>query len=545
MKKEKADLGAVDTLLRFLEKDVSSRFGPSYRLSADGRRFRGPIRSSIIWVSGAKRGILNLVPSEEIWFVVIGSFILITTVIAGAGATATVSYVLYGDLRYDPFALAFGLFWAAVIFAFDRALVRMPMNPVRLTENAMDVIWGHGSAKPSSLSKAFRTSWLDAPRVFLTSLPRLIVAIASAVVFAETLLFIYFEQDLKPVLEAVATAKHAALVDQQANVNKSESDSLDKQIASWIAANLPKVATLQSDLEKLRARETVLTTDEGILNRAASYEAEGKTGTFTTSKGTVSLTGTIGDGPATRTIEEWAKATRTELVENRGSQESKTDLINGELEAAKTSSKSLQDLLQRKAALSVPAADPVIKGIGVRMDALHQYEMDMDASTPGILDKAEGCGGDAWQSFACTLQRSFVQPTPRGPIVAAIRWGLLFIELAPIFAKFAFVLRLRRPYDTLTAVEELIANGASVRLAGEQLARTGAVLEVQGSQNQAIRTAAGTDLYLVNAQVGTERRPPWLDRIRRENPWRVGSWHLFDLRRRAEELEDLNPQEEA
>lgn len=538
---DKVQLDELDDLFRFRQRDVSDGFQSGAKLF--GKRRQGPVRLLLLWVPGPKRSILRLVPSEETWFIVIGTLILITTIIAGLGAFATASYIMHGRLQADTAAIVFGLFWAIIIFFFDRALVRMPMNPVIFSPAAMDIVWGENSAKPSALENAVIRRWHDGLRVLATTLPRFVVAVAAAVIFAETLLFVYFEKDLEPVIQERAMEKRNSYLDKRKAEIEKEESAIRGDRDRWIRSNLPEVARLQNDIVDLELKHEEIVRDIRRINEAAEAEKNGQTGTFLWSDDGVRLTGNKGYGPATRTIEKASSAKVEARDANQASRDSKKGQIEDILANARSEYPELASYDKKLAQLKTNPPDSAFRGIGVRMDALHAYERDVDILTPGEVNEAPGCSEGLTELFLCVIPRFFVQPTPQGPIFAGIRWGLIFIELAPIFAKFAFVLRRRRPYDTLVAAQELIANGASVRLVGEQLARTGAVLEVCGSHNQAIRTAAGADLYLVNANVTSQRRPSWFDRLRKESPWGFGgSWHLM---KKADELEDLSPSAES
>ncbi|MDO4717207.1 MAG: DUF4407 domain-containing protein [Propionibacteriaceae bacterium] len=537
---DKVQLDELDDLFRFRQRDVSDSFQSGAKLF--GKRRQGPVRLFLLWVAGPKRSILRLVPSEETWFIVIGTLILITTIIAGLGAFATASYIMHGRLQADTAAIVFGLFWAIIIFFFDRALVRMPMNPVIFSPAAMDIVWGENSAKPSALENAVIRRWHDGLRVLATTLPRFVVAVAAAVIFAETLLFVYFEEDLQPVVKHISSERYKVEREREQDKIRNEIADIDGRIRLWKEAHLPDLAVLESSIEKLKVDQRNLEVDERTLGDAIDAEESGRRGSFKVSFQeepieTSGLKGLQGRSIALLDLQadvrQWITDKTTQITETVG----KAAAL--EAEETKRPNSELKALKDSKASLEIPKEPSEVKGIGVRMDALDRYEHDMVVSTPDSVDKALDCPEGVSGIIFCAAPRFFVQPTPQGPIFAGIRWGLIFIELAPIFAKFAFVLRRRRPYDTLVAAQELIANGASVRLVGEQLARTGAVLEVCGSHNQAIRTAAGADLYLVNANVTSQRRPSWFDRLRKESPWGFGgSWHLM---KKADELEDLSP----
>ena len=58
--------------------------------------------------------------------------------VAGASATIAASFLLYGEVALRPSSVAAGATWGSVIFAFDRALVKWNLNPVRLPDEAID-----------------------------------------------------------------------------------------------------------------------------------------------------------------------------------------------------------------------------------------------------------------------------------------------------------------------------------------------------------------------------------------------------------------------
>ena len=474
---------------------------------------------------------------------VIGSLVIRPGSIAGFGAYAPAGFVLEGKIYVGAETILFGLFWGAFIFAFDRALVRMPMNPVRLRPEALDLIWGDESGRPSKIANAFTRSWSDLPKLLLATFPRLVVAVASAVIFAETLLYVYFAEDLERALSANNQAQYQELLTIEEKSNETKGKQLDRQIQSTLAIVQPKIASIEQEIARLKQALDVTRSDLEVLTRGISDEASGFGGgrvLTTETEGEFELTGNVGDGPATQEIRQ-AIARLNSRIPFLVQEISDANVGNDRLvEEAKLNNPELRALYLEKSKLSTSPAPAEIRGIGVRLQALRNYERDMDPSTLTKIEEAPPCPSEGFAEVTCTVSRFFIPPSPNGPIVASVRWGLIFIELAPIFAKFTFVLRRRRPYDTLVAAYELVANGASVRLVAEQLARTGSVMEFAGRENTAIRTAAGSEMYLVNATIRNDRTS-WRDTIRKGNPWRIGSWHLFEMRRASEEVVKMMP----
>src|SRR6185437_7180765 len=105
-----------------------------------------------------------------------------------------------------------------------------------------------------------------------------------------------------------------------------------------------------------------------------------------------------------------------------------------------------------------------------------------------------GVGG-AW----CHVVRFFVEPTPLGPFVGALRLFFISIELLPILMKIVMSLRRRRPYGSLIGAIEEVSTAASIELVDNQLIQVGALLERRASWRKSQRAGTGAEFILAAA----------------------------------------------
>jgi Domain of unknown function (DUF4407) len=492
------------------------------RITEKGRqslsRVLHPIAALTYFAAGSRLEILDRAPSDRVWHSVLGTMVLIASSLAAFGAFATAGFIRTGAIKIGAIEIACGVAWGLLIFAFDRSIVRMPLLPVHLNDRVVGMLWNSSSDvkwyvetvgnRPVSLTEP---QWHRTPMMLLAAVPRIGIAIATAFVFSETLLFVYFQQDLKPVMASIASANTRELERHSQEDYTRRLEELNRQLDELRRA-LDKPPTIAELNARLTEQETISKNaafDAGVYGELYSKERAAQKVTLKLSDGSTRTTSGDPDSDPNRPgiqsgnylaeqegqldIQERADAKIKSLREriNKRTQRIESNKQYKELE------KKVKDLNPAP----VPPVDPeAIKGVGIRRVALADYANDANPLTPERDTRVSSCGGN----FLCDAWQTLVPPTPAGPIVGSVRIIFFLIELSPLLFKIAYTLRRNRPYDTALAQMELLTSGELMSELSRQLGRYGQSIEEDGRERRARRGAEAAE-YIVSRNEGVRR----------------------------------------
>ncbi|MGO4859648.1 DUF4407 domain-containing protein [Arthrobacter sp. 2MCAF14] len=542
------------------------------------RRY-GPLKWFTLFSSGVNQKVLRRVSSETTIYSVIGTFVIITGCFAGVAAYNAISIRIYGDLRMDWMIVPWAAAWALLIYSVDRAIVRMPINPVRFRPEAVQVLWTPSATPEGDVvfaqrgsGKVIRTRWWDSAGVVASMLPRVLLAIAASFIFAETILLIVFQDSVQAQVEVMVSSAAAKNLDDANKQNQTLLDQLTKARDNLRAQLSPELPRLRNQLPEFQKDCTGYGANISKLTSAISSEYDG-TGIV------IDLYPSgqwhVGNQPAS---EQRVNRLRTEIDSQTGKRDnactaaSTTDAaiknadiaLDGNPEVASLNAKiaGVDSKLSDAQGQATAIADRLRNDIFVRFAAIEQLIQVQDVMSPtpsttpspapstssgnpqDASSKAPeasanpksppSCG--AW-NVGCVIGQYFFYPSPMGPMVGAFRIVFLSMELMPIILKIGASLRRRRPYDTLMAATEHVSEGASVRLASQHLMRIGTLIERDAYERRQARSANGAEFVAATARVENMRRRAFGWPRRSPGGW--GSsilWLLFPRDVRQEDL---------
>lgn len=537
------------------------------------RSRRGPLKRLTLFCAGANLKLLRLVPFEETWFSVIGTLVMVTTMTAFFGAFSTAGYYFEGRITVTHATVGAGLGWALLIFLVERAIVRTPLNQVRFSAEVMEMLSGpEMDAVFQDIADGTRVYAVKrSPGAYAGVLAaistRLGIAFLASFLVTESILMTVYGPEIEPLVEVRANAISTEVLSSDAETRQAELDDIDAKIATMTAALAPDLVTVQDALPAQRKKRSDLQNDVALIKQAYAAECNARKVDYTLSTGFVIRTtgkpgcGDIAPGAIRELQGEYEDKAReakdivdesTRFVEAQQAmvasdpglgellaqkqelacQQDRAGTTTDELvpvESVAADVSSAQGDKQRPGAKRTTKApdcagsgaaaptDALVRGIGIREAALRDLEQDTDPATIAI-ERAAPC-----TNIACSVSRFFVYPSPAGRKVAAIRWILFLIEISAVLTKVAFVLRRRRPYDTLVAAMEVIQEGGSVALAGNQLADMGLSLEQKSAARRKLRVGVLADVLLQRS----ERRHPSPGPGSRDSRQRSSLWRLF------------------
>jgi hypothetical protein len=459
-------------------------------------RRRGPLRRFTLYASGADTRVLHLAPVDETEFIVQGSLVILTAIVAGVSGLAAAGFLTTGHFVLSPVTVLVGLIWGLLIFFFDRALVSGSLNPYRFTQAevnslrdaGVDSPWAHLIDVSTGRRGALRRAG-EIVRVTAVASLRIALALATSYIAAEMVLFLVFQ----PEVNARTAYLQRQLQDQRiASIQaefQAESAKRAEQRTQLGGGSDAEVARLNQQVTDLTTQLDQARKDLGVLQAAAAAEADGDRYRGRLSDGTlVTTTGDRGIAAAARSLAQRRDNQQAlvndlagRLARGRTALDARLADIKREMGPALSALDEVdnQAAADHEAALRAARADPsAVTGLLLRQAALDKLEHDARPETLADDAIAPCTGAFAW---FCSIRNWFVAPTPMGPTVAAYRIIFFVIEILPITYKVLTSLRRRRPYDVVKAALEESSNVDAIRLldrhlhdaAGEVLTRTG------------------------------------------------------------------------
>lgn len=479
-----------------------------------------PIQSLTLLAAGSKREYLSRAPSDMVWHSVLGTLVLLASVLAGFGAFASAGFVQHGEITVATPEIAWGVGWGAVIFVLDRAIVRMPLLPVAMNHRVLSMLWNPSAdvqwyvkaaeGKPISMTLS---NWRGAGHLLFGAIPRVGIAVAASFVFSETLLFVYFQHDLRPVMIHMVQESRDILSLQAQETFENDKNSLTKQLGDLelsLDKMTPSIAAQREKMSALDAKRRNAEIDASVYKELWSKERAGVLVTLTLSDGTQRTTsGDPNVSPNVDGIQSGsygAEAARLRQ-EALNLQNQFNDLERDVNQRVKKIQQEpeYQAVLAKLNALKpadIAAIDPEhIKGIGIRRVALDTYAHDANPITPQGDPPLETCRGD----WVCGAWQTLVPNTPAGPIVGAVRAIFFFVELSPLLAKIAYTLRRRRPYDEAVAADEIMTAAEILVDLSAGLNLYGQTIEEHARQRRARRGSEAAEYVVARHQFRSDR----------------------------------------
>lgn len=444
------------------------------------RTKRGPLRRFTLYASGVDTRVLHYAPIEESEYVVQGTMVILTAIVASVSALAASSFLIAGHLTLTPLTIAIGLAWGTMIFFFDRALVSGSFNPYHFTEDEVRSLadrrvgtpWAHVATRKQTGGRG-----KEFLRVLAVGSLRVALALATSYIVADMVLFLVFQPEVNAraafLQQELQAQRIAAIQADFADENAQRA----AQRRELTGASDPEAVRLTEQVTTLTAQVDAARKDLGILQAAAAAELDGDKYTGTLSDGTtVTTTCKRGNGAAAQSLAQrrnTQQATVNDLQKRLDRARTALDTRLAELKDANAAGLATLEALDNKsaadqeAALKAAVADTsVVNGLLLRKNALSNLEYDAKPETL-VKDEVAPCTGlFAW---LCELRNAIVPPTPMGPTVLAYRLIFFFIEIMPITFKMINSLRRRRPYEVAKAALEEATHIDAFRLVDRHL----------------------------------------------------------------------------
>jgi hypothetical protein len=353
-------------------------------------RIGSRIKRFLLFCSGAKRAALEeSADTEDSNYVGLGSAVLITACVAGASMlTATVVSLHHPWYAMLPVAVLYGL----VIFAIDRFLVSLQLNPYRFPS---DIDLSHGGVRHSAFRAAVRT--------LAAAVPRLAFAVLIGFLIAEPILLVLFQ----PEINTRVTAMQAKLA---SDASQRASDRYDAQIAqlSQPVAGADDLTQNRSDLETVQGE--IDDQQAKLDDKKRLHDSECKGEGIKTAHGT--STTKVGCGPKAAQAQADADAAAGTLAALKAKQE-RLQARNRQLEqdVGTKEKRRLDDLARTKAKRDAARTKESTQaqgtsGLLIRIYALEQLATDPEPYSPLPLDERDGTSPST-------------KPTPKSPATPA------------------------------------------------------------------------------------------------------------------------------
>ncbi len=520
-----------------MTEDGDDAFGISDPENLEARLIAGrsvtPVRRAVLFASGVNIKLLELVPSEEKKFVVLGSSVLLTSCIALITSTVTASYVMVGEVELTTVTITCGMVVASLIFVLDRMLVMAPLNPYEFPPEVLNALWNPSADSEwfavlnralYSRSAIARLQQLRA--TLLRALLRIAIALAFSFIVAEVATIVIFNEEVNTRALIIHQEVQESVRREIAQRYENDRDAIREQLA-LLEGSGPAVQTARERLQALEAEKGRVDSDILTIESILDDEEAGRVRRAALSDGSVIETsGVDGQGPALLAREE----TLQELRQRQGELQTQRDTAQLDLDDASAATEATQaasanqvaelnarldDLQTReREELGTAAADlSGLQGILIRRQALDDLAKDEVPQT-AELEPVGPCTGGGAGEFLCVARRYVVQPTPLGPFVSAFRFIFLAIDLLPILMKVTFSLFRRRPYDALEAAAEERGVATAINLLDAHLERVGSQLERRASERKSARTGTGAE-FLLGVELSGRQRKRRRERQRR------------------------------
>jgi hypothetical protein len=456
---------------------------------------RSWLRRATLYASGVDTRVLWYAPVEESEFVVQGSLVALTAIVAGVTALAAASFLTAGRFVLNPVTVLVGLAWGVLIFYFDRALVSGTFNPHHFTQEELESLgssapWTHLVDRVKGARPRGRGRLGEIIRVFLVASLRIALALATSYIAAEMALFLVFQPEVTArtaYLQQQQQAQRIASIQTDFAAQSAQRAAQRDQLAG---KSDPQVVRLTALIAQLTPQLDTARKDLGILQAAAAAELDGDHYQATLSDGTiVKTTGKAGNGAAAQSLAQ-RRDTQQSLVNDLNNRltSARQQLDARNLQLQKTNAPALSTLdnldnqatADQQAALDAARSNPnVIQGILIRQAALSDLENDANPATLAA-DPLPPCTG--WTAWLCSLHRLILPPTPMGPTVVAYRVIFFVIEILPITYKVISSLRRRRPYDIAKAALEEVSAIDAFRMVDRYLHETAAEVSTRDTR---------------------------------------------------------------
>jgi hypothetical protein len=447
-----------------------------------GPRLGRRVKATLLFCSGAKSDVLKETPStEEGNYVGLGSSVLITASMAVLSMLMASTIALHHSwLTMLPFALGYG----CIVFAIDRFLVSLQLNPYRYSAN-IDL----GEAPRHAPVRA-------ALRTVLTAVPRLLFALIIGFLIAEPVLLVLFEPEINTRVSAIQEDLSKDAAERVERRFEAEIAQLDAPVpgAEEIEENQTELAQVQDDLGDAEARK---------LEAETRHKAECDGDMVTTSSGTTT-SGIEECGPlaAQATADITSADLEIKQLQDKKSRlgNRKAELDNGvvkEEEERKTKLKEKTD--KRDEERDARAEEAVAtSGLLIRIDALEQLATDPTPYAVRPLDDDEPASSAA-PAASAPPGSAAAAPSPAttpvadteqaatglfgltilGKVVWTVRLWLVLLDAMPVLFKLILALRRRRPYDVVVArLEETVTEEQTLKLARDRQERAKQFLQI-------------------------------------------------------------------
>ncbi len=521
--------------------------GPNWeRLDEELRRSRrGPLRRLAIFASGVDKKLLMQVVAEETSYARLGTFVILTSFMAGLGSFIASGFYLHPPVingsgvesiaqasqplfPVTPLTLSMGVGTALFIFIFDRALVGAPLNSYQYPPEVLEALWNPAAdskwfaalndalTKPSIAARS-RQLW----SVLLAGFLRVLVSLCISFLVADAILFVVFKSEIDARVSAIRVQSADSARTQETQIYKRTISNLNAQLAALTVAGDPTVASLNTNIGKARTDIANATADVSALKDLEVkeiYNGSVQCVELSTSQ-QVCTSGKVGRGPAAaaivsalgqrygalrgarntlRTLEGQRSAALKAARRREKGNTSRIQQIKTEL--ANVQSAHIHALQQ----LSGEATDTT--GILVRHQAVASLEADTNPSTVQV-DPLPPCPRSPLLNWGCHTLRIVWPGTPMGTFVVALRLLLIAIDLMPIVIKIQFSLRRRRAYDALRAALEERYVASAINIVDARLVAIGEKMERRASERKFERSGSGANLILKAQGVIRAARP--------------------------------------
>jgi Domain of unknown function (DUF4407) len=441
-----------------------------------------PARRFALFASGVDSRILTYAPIEQSDFVVQGTLVILTALVAAISGVAASSFLLAGRFAVTPVTVLVGVIWAALIFFFDRALVSGTFNPYHFSRGQIaslrdapaDSVWQHVTDGDVTTRHPVVVRLGEVVRVLVVASLRIALAVATSFIAAEMVLFLVFAPEITQRAGYIEQQNQAQRIAQIQDDAKTQAAQRTAQRAQLSGASDPDVVRVRAQATAITKQLANARKDLEVLQSAAAAERDGLPFTGRLSDGTpVTSTGMRGDGAASHSLQGRRAATQ-KTVNTLSARLDRTDAavaarivavkaINADA-LATLAAEDRQAASAEQAAITAASGDPgSVRGLLVRQAALNQLVNDRKPDTV-VTDALRRC-----TNVLCRVHRFLLPPTPMGPFVVAFRVIFFVIEILPITFKVISSLRRRRPYDAVKAAFEEAAVADAVRLADRQL----------------------------------------------------------------------------
>ncbi len=530
------------------------------------RQRRGPFGSLLIRLSGADQDILDMVPTEEKKYQLLGMLVLSTGVLAFAAS----AWGLQGTV--DGWAsIAIAALLGGAVLVVDRSLVSLPLNPVKLPAAVGQSLWDPIAGTDAmqdrygeivEQSRRRRGNLLS---VLLRLIPRIMVAVALSFIIAEGVLLVKFKDDVDRRAQAILDETRATQRRSITTFFQTQIDAKNADIQRLsVGGHGDEIAAATKRLDEDLAKKQTMENDVNLLEQIWQAEKNGKVLTVTLSDGTKltssgqpkckercqsyktlqaqtstqigTLNGVIANDQAV--LAKFQAAAKQDAAKNaadiakdytdieslRATMKQRLDQVDGDVApSVLVQIQALEELAQDPTPAVREQSQVVLEGqstaaaataTGVATESTNPANGTASgtastnaAAVATVATKA--CSGSGVGKVFCDIRRWIVPPTPLGPQIAAWRYFFLLFDLMPILAKVILSMRKVRPYEEAEAGLSLLARVRMLNTVDHQLNAIGSEWEERAATRRRGRRAAidGATSGAVTATAGPPAVP--------------------------------------